>query len=71
MKSFYIKACLVIFLIESVGIYFIKESFLGTMTNNEEILEAARPILPLLVVNSFMEMVKSGLIRGILKAMNL
>jgi Na+-driven multidrug efflux pump len=68
---FVVKACLLVFICEICLIFLIKDKFLSFMTNNTKILDVARPLLPFFLINSFLELIRSGMIRGMLKGMNL
>ena len=70
MKSFVIKASMAIFVIETLGFYLVKQNFLEVMTDQPHIMEASTPILTMLTINCFLELVGQSMIRGILKAMN-
>ena len=41
------------------------------MTNNTEVLKTATPLLPLFVMNAWFELMRMGLIRAIIKALNM
>ena len=70
-KSFILKICLAIYSVYIAILFCIKDQFLQTMTDNPEILQFAMPLMNFFVVNSFLELVRSGMIRGVLKAFNL
>ena len=70
MKFFVMRACIIIFLIETLCFFLLKQSILELVTDSRQIQQASSPILTMLTLNCFLEFVSMSMIRGLLKAMN-
>ena len=60
-----------IFICESLVLYYFRVEFVNIMTDNKDVLDAAHPILFLFVMNAFLELVRMGMLRAMIKALNL
>ena len=70
-KSFIMSLCFILFSVITVCFWIVKDQVLNLYTDIPEVRELATPILPLLVVGSFFELMRGGLFKGFLKAYNI